>query len=71
MPSTPAKTIPASVSSPFETAKPANSMIASLGIGTQADSSAISTKTAGNPAELMNSVATLTIGFRTTSVMDE
>ena len=63
-------TIPASVSSPFETAKPANSMIASLGIGMQADSSAISRKTAGRPTELMNSVATLTIGLRTKSVTE-
>ena len=46
MPSTPAATTPNRVSSPSETLKPANSMIASLGTGMQADSSVISTKTA-------------------------
>ena len=45
-------------------------MIASLGTGMQADSSVISTKTAGRPAELMNSVATLTIGLRMKSVTE-
>ena len=62
--------MPTRVSSPFETAKPAKSMIASLGIGMQADSSAINRKTAGRPTELMNSVATLTIGLRTKSVTE-
>jgi hypothetical protein len=42
LPRTPAATIPKSVSSPLETAKPANNMIASLGIGMQADSRVIS-----------------------------
>ena len=45
-------------------------MIASLGIGMQADSTAISRKTAGSPTELMNSVATLMIGLRTKSVAE-
>ena len=54
--------------SPSETLKPANSMIASLGTGMQADSSAISRKTAATPAEPMNSVATSTIGSTTLSV---
>ena len=62
MPRTPAATTPNRVSSPLETLKPAKSMIASLGIGMQADSRVISTKTATTPAEPMNSVATLTIG---------
>ena len=69
MPSTPAATIPTRVSSPLETVKPANSMIASLGIGMQADSRAISRKTAASPVEPMNSVAALTIGLTTLSVM--
>ena len=69
MPSTPAATIPIRVSSPLETLKPANSMIASLGIGMQADSRVISRKTAASPAEPMNSVATSTIGSTTLSVM--
>ena len=43
-------------------------MIASLGTGRQADSSAISTKTAGRPVALMKSVAALTIGSRKKSV---
>ena len=49
MPSTPAATIPNRVSSPLETAKPAKSMIASLGTGMQADSRVISRKTADDP----------------------
>src|SRR4051812_30206117 len=44
-------------------------MIASLGIGMQADSSSISRKTAGRPADPMKSVATLMIGSTTVSVM--
>ncbi len=60
-------TIPTSVSSPLETLKPAKSMIASLGIGMQADSRVISRKTATTPAEPMNSVATSTIGSTTLS----
>ncbi len=43
-------------------------MIASLGTGRQADSSAISTKTAGSPVLLMKSVPALTIGSRKKSV---
>ena len=70
MPSTPATMMPTRVSSPFETAKPAKSMIASLGIGMQADSSAISRKTAARPVEPMNSVAALTIGLRMKSVAE-
>ena len=35
--------------SPFETLKPANSIVASLGIGMQALSSSIRTKTPGRP----------------------
>ena len=62
LPSTPAATIPNRVRSPFETLKPANSMIASLGIGMQALSSVISTKTPARPAQSMKSVAALTIG---------
>ena len=69
MPSTPAATIPNRVSSPSETLNPANSMIASLGTGRQADSSAISTNTAGRPVALMKSVDALTIGSRKKSVM--
>jgi hypothetical protein len=53
----------------LETLKPANSMIASLGTGMQADSSVISRNTATTPAEPMNSVATSTIGSTTLSVM--
>ena len=53
----------------METLKPANSMIASLGTGMQADSSVISRKTAARPVEPMKSVATLTIGSTTLSVM--
>ena len=68
MPSTPAATTPNRVRSPLETLKPANSMIASLGIGMQADSRVISTKTATTPAEPMNSVARSTIGSTTLSV---
>ena len=52
MPSTPAATTPNSVSSPSETLKPANSMIASLGIGMQALSSVISTNTPAGPASI-------------------
>ena len=44
-------------------------MMTSLGTGMQADSSVISRKTATTPAEPMNSVATLTIGSTTLSVM--
>ena len=44
------------VRSPSATLKPAKSMIASLGTGMQADSSAIRMKTAGSPVELMKSV---------------
>ncbi len=43
-------------------------MIASLGTGRQADSSAIRTKTAGSPALPMKSVPALTIGSRKKSV---
>ena len=39
-------------------------MIASLGIGMQADSSVIRMKTAGRPVLLMKSVPALTIGLR-------
>ena len=70
MPRTPAATIPNSVSSPFETLKPANSMIASLGTGMQADSSVISRKTPTTPAVPMNSVARSTIGSTTLSVSE-
>jgi len=69
LPSTPAATIPNRVRSPFETLKPANSMIASLGTGMHADSSVIRRKTAGRPADPMKSVQTLMIGSRTTSEM--
>ena len=62
--------IPIRVSSPSETLKPAKSITASLGIGMQADSNAISRKTAGSPVELMKSVAALTIGLSTTSVKE-
>ncbi len=44
-------------------------MIASLGIGMQADSRVIRQKTATTPAEPMNSVARSTIGSTTLSVM--
>ncbi len=60
--------MPKSVRSPFETLKPAKSMIASLGTGRQADSSVISTKTAGSPVEEMKSVQTLMIGSRIRSL---
>ena len=68
MPSTPAATTPNRVRSPAATLEPAKSMIASLGTGRQADSSAISTKTAGSPVALMKSVPALTIGSRKKSV---
>jgi hypothetical protein len=45
-------------------------MIASLGIGMQADSSAISTKTPSSPALPMNSVATSITGSTTLSVTE-
>ncbi len=64
LPATPAATMPNSVRSPVETLKPAKSMIASLGIGMQALSSVISTKTPARPAESMKSVAKFTTGLR-------
>jgi hypothetical protein len=54
----------------LETLNPAKSMIASLGIGIQADSRTISPNTAGSPVEPMNSVAALITGLRTTSVAE-
>jgi hypothetical protein len=54
---------------PSETLKPANSMIASLGTGMQALSSAIRKKTPGTPKASMTSVATSTIGSTMKSVM--
>ena len=64
LPSTPAATIPNIVRLPSLTLNPANSMIASLGIGMQALSSVIRTNTPPSPAESMKSVATLTIESR-------
>ena len=48
--------------SPSETLKPANSIVASLGTGMQADSSVISTKTPSSPRASTTSTATSTIG---------
>ena len=48
--------------SPFETLKPANSIVASLGIGMQALSSTMSRKTPGSPIASTTSTAKLTIG---------
>src|SRR5215207_9109520 len=63
LPSTPAATIPNRVRFPSETLNPANSMIASLGTGMHALSSAISRNTPGSPVASMTSVATSTIGL--------
>ena len=48
--------------SPFETLKPANSIVASLGTGMQALSSTISTNTPARPMASTTSTAALTIG---------
>ena len=48
--------------SPRETLKPANSMVASLGIGMHALSRSISTNTPGSPIASTTSTATSTIG---------
>ena len=48
--------------SPFETLKPANSMVASLGTGMQALSRSISTNTPGSPMASTTSTATSTMG---------
>ena len=69
MPRTPAITMPTRVRFPCETLKPANSMIASLGIGMHALSSTIRMKTPHRPVELIRSVAALTIGWRTSAGM--
>ena len=50
MPSTPAAVAANRLYSPFETLKPANSIVASLGMGMQALSSSIRTKTPGSPS---------------------
>src|SRR5262245_57641045 len=55
--------------SPSETLKPAKSIVASLGIGTQALSSSISTNTPGSPRASITSVAKLTSGSTMKSVM--
>ena len=54
--------------SPSETLKPAKSMIASLGTGMQALSSAMRKKTPGSPSASMTSVANSTIGSTMKSV---
>src|SRR3954468_3220063 len=64
LPATPAATTPNRVMSPWDTLKPAKSMMASLGIGMQALSRVISTKTPARPAESMKSVAKFTTGSR-------
>ena len=56
LPSTPAMVMPASVIWSSVTAKPANSMMASLGTGIQALSSSIRRKTAGRPQSPMSCV---------------
>ena len=48
--------------SPSETLKPANSIVASDGIGMQALSATISTKTPGRPSLSITSTANWTIG---------
>ncbi len=47
---------------PSETLKPANSIVASLGIGMQALSSSMSTKMPARPMASITSVAALTSG---------
>src|SRR3954454_13183543 len=64
LPATPAATTPNRVMSPWDTLNPAKSMMASLGIGMQALSRVISTKTPARPAESMKSVAKFTTGSR-------
>src|SRR3954449_5466751 len=64
LPDTPAATTPNRVMSPWDTLNPAKSMMASLGIGMQALSRVISTKTPARPAESMKSVAKFTTGSR-------
>ena len=48
--------------SPFETLKPANSIVASLGTGMHALSSSMSTNTPGRPIASTTSTAAFTIG---------
>ena len=48
--------------SPFETLNPANSIVASLGMGMQALSSSMRTKTPGSPSAFTVSTANWTIG---------
>ena len=48
--------------SPSETLKPANSIVASLGTGMQADSSVISTNTPSRPSLSTTSTAKFTMG---------
>ncbi len=59
--------------SPSDTLKPANSMVASLGTGIQADSSTISTKMPSSPSSATTSVATSTMGsvMEATSIESE
>ena len=63
-PSTPAATMPKRVMFPSDTLKPANSMIASLGIGMQALSSVMRTNTPASPIASMTLVAALTSGSK-------
>src|SRR4051795_5253200 len=63
-PATPATTTPNRVMFPSDTLKPANSMIASLGIGMQALSSVISTNTPARPIASMTLVAAVTSGSK-------
>src|SRR5436190_8345337 len=69
LPSTPAMTIPARVRWPCETLNPANSMMASLGIGMHALSATISANTPGRPVVLITWVASLTSGSRTSAII--
>ncbi len=54
--------------SPFETLKPANSIVASLGTGMQALSATISRKTPGSPKASTTSTAALTMGSVTDAI---
>src|SRR6266487_1713740 len=69
LPSTPAATIPIRVRLPCETLNPANNIVASLGIGMQALSRTMRTKTPASPVELIRSVAALTSGPRRSAVI--
>ena len=62
--------MPNIVRSPSETLKPAKSMIASEGMGMQADSSSIRMKTPIRPTASMKSVAASTIGSTMKSVTE-